>query len=284
MRSGSNETGRGAGLDNSEEQKCSGDNGSGEGFSGKGYLKIVGLGPGDECLMAPQALEAIHQADVVVGYTGYIKLIAPNLLEGKEVLSTGMMAEVERCRRAVDEALSGKKVVMVCSGDPGIYAMAGLVMELLEVRDLFRDICFEVVPGIPAFVAAAALLGAPLMHDFASVSLSDLLTPWDKIEKRLKCAADADFVIAIYNPRSKKRAGHLNDAIRIIKTFRSGTTPVGIVNKAYREGQRVQLVTLDTVNEQDVDMQTVLIIGNSSTRAVSGKMLTPRGYAGKYDI
>lgn len=234
--------------------------------------------------MPPLAREAINQADVVVGYTGYIKLISQELLDGKDVLSTGMMAEVERCRRAVDEALSGKTVVMVCSGDPGIYAMAGLVMELLETRNLFSEISFEVIPGIPAFTAAAALLGAPLMHDFASVSLSDLLTPWDKIEKRLKCAADADFVIAIYNPRSKKRAGHLIDAINIIKLFRSGATPVGIVNKAYREGQKVQLVTLDTVNEQDVDMQTVLIIGNSSTRVTSGKMLTPRGYAGKYDI
>ncbi|SMF01834.1 precorrin-3B C17-methyltransferase [Desulfovibrio gilichinskyi] len=245
---------------------------------------MVGLGPGDECLMSPHAREAIHLADVVVGYTGYIKLIAPDLLEGKDVLSTGMMAEVERCRRAVDEAVAGRNVAMVCSGDPGIYAMAGLVMELLETHDFFSDICFEVIPGIPAFAAAAALLGAPLMHDFASVSLSDLLTPWDKIEKRIRCAADADFVIAIYNPRSKKRAGHLIDAINIIKLFRRGSTPVGIVNRAYREGQKVQLVTLDTVNEQDVDMQTVLIIGNSSTREVAGKMLTPRGYAGKYDI
>ncbi len=234
--------------------------------------------------MAPQARESIKHADCVVGYTGYVKLVPADLLEGKDVLSTGMMAEVERCQKAIDEALSGKDVVMVCSGDPGIYAMAGLLMELLEARDLFKDIQFEVVPGIPAFTAAAALLGAPLMHDFASVSLSDLLTPWDKIEKRLKCAADGDFVIAIYNPRSKKRAGHLKDAIKIIKEFRDGTTPVGIVNKAYREGQRVQVVSLATVNEDDVDMQTVLIIGNSSSRAVGDKMLTPRGYARKYDI
>ncbi len=194
------------------------------------------------------------------------------------------MAEVERCRKAVETALSGRVVVMVCSGDPGIYAMAGLVMELLEAGGLFGKVGFEVIPGIPAFSAAAALLGAPLMHDFASVSLSDLLTPWEKIEKRLEAAAGADFVIAIYNPRSKKRAGHLSEAITILRKHREGSTPVGIVNKAYREGQKVQVVTLDTVNEHDVDMQTVLIIGNNSTRVAGGMMLTPRGYANKYDI
>lgn len=235
-------------------------------------------------MLAPQARAAIEQADAVVGYTGYVKLIPQELLESREVLSTGMMAEVERCRKAVEAAVSGRNVVMVCSGDPGIYAMAGLVMELLEAGDFFGKVGFEVVPGIPAFTAAAALLGAPLMHDFASVSLSDLLTPWEKIEQRLEAAAGADFVLAIYNPRSKKRAGHLGEAITILRKYRTGSTPVGIVNKAYREGQKVQVVTLDTVNEQDVDMQTVLIIGNNSTRMAGGKMLTPRGYANKYDI
>lgn len=244
----------------------------------------MGLGPGDECLLAPQARQAIIESDAVVGYTGYIKLISEELLAGREVMSTGMMAEVERCRKAVETAVSGRKVVMVCSGDPGIYAMAGLVMELLEAADLFGRVGFEVIPGIPAFSAAAALLGAPLMHDFASVSLSDLLTPWEKIEKRLEGAASADFVIAIYNPRSRKRAGHLKDALEIISRYRDSETPVGIVNRAYRDGQMVQVVNLGSVNEDDVDMQTVLIIGNSSTRGVGGMMLTPRGYANKYDI
>ena len=250
----------------------------------KGSIKVIGLGPGDECLLAPQARQAVVDADAVVGYTGYVKLVPQELLEGREVLSTGMMAEVERCRKAVDAAVSGRNVVMVCSGDPGIYAMAGLVMELLEAGELFDKVIFEVVPGIPAFTAAAALLGAPLMHDFASISLSDLLTPWEKIEKRLEAAASADFVIAIYNPRSKKRAGHLGEAVEILKKFRSGNTPLGIVNKAYRDGQQVRVVTLDTLDVNDVDMQTVLIVGNSSTRKVAGKMLTPRGYANKYDI
>lgn len=250
----------------------------------KGSIKVIGLGPGDECLLAPQARQVIVDADAVVGYTGYVKLVPQELLEGREVLSTGMMAEVERCRKALEAAVSGRNVVMVCSGDPGIYAMAGLVMELLEAGDLFDKVIFEVVPGIPAFTAAAALLGAPLMHDFASISLSDLLTPWEKIEKRLEAAASADFVIAIYNPRSKKRSGHLGEAVEILKKFRSGNTPLGIVNKAYREGQQVRVVTLDTLDVNDVDMQTVLIVGNSSTREVAGKMLTPRGYANKYDI
>lgn len=245
---------------------------------------MIGLGPGDECLLAPLARTAVNDADAVVGYTGYVNLIPAYMLENKEVLSTGMTAEVERCRKAVEAAVAGRNVVVVCSGDPGIYAMAGLVMELLEAGDLFGKVNFEVVPGIPAFSAGAALLGAPLMHDFASISLSDLLTPWERIAKRLDAAASADFVIAIYNPRSRKRAGHLRDALEIILRHRSGKTPVGIVNRAYREGQQVRVVTLDTVDEQDVDMQTVLIIGNSSTRKAGGMMLTPRGYANKYDI
>lgn len=245
---------------------------------------MIGLGPGDECLLAPQARQAIADADAVFGYTGYVKLVPQELLEGRDVFSTGMMGEVERCRKAVEAAASGRNVVMVCSGDPGIYAMAGLVMELLEAGDLFDKVDFAVVPGIPAFSAAAALLGAPLMHDFASISLSDLLTPWEKIEKRLEAAASADFVIAIYNPRSKKRAGHLGEAVEILKKYRTGTTPLGIVNRAYREGQQVRVATLDSLDVNDVDMQTVLIVGNSTTREVAGKMLTPRGYANKYDI
>lgn len=245
---------------------------------------MIGLGPGDECLLAPQARQVIADADAVVGYTGYVKLVPQELLEGRDVFSTGMMGEVERCRKAVEAAASGRNVVMVCSGDPGIYAMAGLVMELLEAGDLFDKVDFAVVPGIPAFSAAAALLGAPLMHDFASISLSDLLTPWEKIEKRLEAAASADFVIAIYNPRSKKRAGHLGEAVEILKKYRTGTTPLGIVNRAYREGQQVRVATLDSLDVNDVDMQTVLIVGNSTTREVAGKMLTPRGYANKYDI
>lgn len=247
-------------------------------------LTAVSLGPGDASLLAPAAREAIAAADVVAGYKGYIALVPPELLEGKEVLSTGMMGEVERAKGAIDKARSGKRTVMVCSGDAGIYAMAGLLLEILEADGLLDEVEFTVVPGVAAFNAAAALLGAPLMHDFASVSLSDLLTPWETIEKRLDLAAEADFVIALYNPRSRKRSDHLQKALGIIGRHRAGTTPVGIVGRAYREGQDVRLVTLDSVDVETVDMQTVLVIGNSATRNAGGRMLTPRGYHRKYDI
>jgi len=247
-------------------------------------LTAVSLGPGDESLLTPAARQAIEAADVVAGYKGYIELVSPALLEGKEVVSTGMMGEVERARMAIESARSGKRTVMVCSGDAGIYAMSGLLLEILEVENLLDEVPFTVVPGVAAFNSAAALLGAPLMHDFASVSLSDLLTPWAVIEKRLRLAAEADFVIAIYNPRSKKRGGHLQKALDIIGESRGPSTPVGIVGRAYRDGQSVKTVTMGTVDPELVDMQTVLIIGNSATRMAGDRMLTPRGYHRKYDI
>ncbi|WP_319470764.1 precorrin-3B C(17)-methyltransferase [uncultured Pseudodesulfovibrio sp.] len=247
-------------------------------------LTAVSLGPGDESLLTPAAREAIENADVVAGYKGYIALVPPELLEGREVVSTGMMGEVERARQAIESARAGRRTVMVCSGDAGIYAMAGLLLELLEADGLLDEVPFEVVPGIPAFNAAAALLGAPLMHDFASVSLSDLLTPWEVIEKRLRLAGEADFVIALYNPRSKKRSDHLRKALDIIGESRDGDTPVGVVGRAYREGQSVHLTTLESLEPEMVDMQTVLIVGNSATRETGGRMLTPRGYHRKYDI
>lgn len=247
-------------------------------------LTAVSLGPGDESLLTPAARQAMEEADVIAGYKGYIELVPSSLLEGKEVVSTGMMGEVDRARQAVASARDGKRTVMVCSGDAGIYAMAGLLMEILETEDLLETIPFEVVPGVPAFNAAAALLGAPLMHDFASVSLSDLLTPWDVIEKRLRLASEADFVIAIYNPRSKKRHGHLRKALDIIMENRGSSTPVGIVGRAYREGQSVMVTELGSVNPEDVDMQTMLVVGNSATRIAGGRMLTPRGYHNKYNM
>ncbi|WP_272701072.1 precorrin-3B C(17)-methyltransferase [Desulfovibrio sp. Fe33] len=247
-------------------------------------LKAVSLGPGDESLLTPAARAAIAEADVVAGYKAYIELVPEELLQGKTVVSTGMMGEVDRARQAVEHARAGRKTVMVCSGDAGIYAMAGLLMEVLESEGLIGTVPFEVVPGVAAFNAAAALLGAPLMHDFASISLSDLLTPWERIQQRLQAAASADFVIAIYNPRSKKRSGHLQEALEIIGQFRRPGTPVGIVRKAYRPGQRVEAVRLDAVDVEQVDMQTVLIVGNSATRLVGGRMLTPRGYHSKYAL
>jgi len=247
-------------------------------------LKAVSLGPGDISLLTPAARQAIEEASVVAGYKGYIELVPEEMLEGKTVISTGMMGEVDRARQAVEHARAGCKTVMVCSGDAGIYAMAGLLMEVLESEGLIETVSFEVIPGVAAFNAAAALLGAPLMHDFASISLSDLLTPWERIEQRLQAAADADFVIAIYNPRSKKRSDHLREALDIIGRFRRPDTPVGMVRKAYRAGQFVETVPLEQVDVEQVDMQTVLIVGNSATRLVNGRMLTPRGYDRKYNL
>ncbi len=245
-------------------------------------ITVVGLGPGDSSLLPPMARQALLRAGAVVGYKGYITLVEPELLDGKKVVSTGMMGEIERCGAAIDLALSGVETAMVCSGDPGVYAMSGLVLELMESRGLLDELELTVVPGIPALCAAAALLGAPLMHDFAVVSLSDLLTPWDLIERRLIAAAAADFVVVLYNPRSSRRTNHLPRALEALGEFRMGTTPVGMVKCAFRPGQEVVVATLETFDPELADMQSILVVGASSTRLTGGRLLTPRGYAGKY--
>jgi len=247
-------------------------------------LKAISLGPGDASLLTPAAHDALEWAEVVVGYKKYVELVPHSLLKGKETVSTGMTGEIERAKKAVEAARSGRKTCVVCSGDAGIYAMAGLLLEVLESEGALDAVPFEVVPGVAAFNSAAALLGAPLMHDFASISLSDLLTPWERIEQRLMAAASADFVIAIYNPRSRKRSGHLREALDIIGNYRLPQTPVGIVGRAYRPGQNVEAVELQDVGVTKVDMQTVLIVGNSTTRMAGRYMLTPRGYHHKYEI
>lgn len=243
-------------------------------------LYVVGLGPGNAALLTPQAACALEQAEVIVGYTLYVDLVPPHLLEGKEVISTGMMGEMKRCGLALDEIASGKRTAMVCSGDPGIYAMAGLVYELMEERDLWVET--EIIPGVSALSATAALLGAPLMHDFATISLSDLMTPWDVIEKRLSCAAEGDFVIAIYNPKSKKRNWQLDRALELVCEHQPATIPVGVVRNAYRENQEIIISTLGEFDTNVVDMLSTVIIGNASTRMIHQKMVTPRGYMAKY--
>jgi precorrin-3B C17-methyltransferase len=245
---------------------------------------VVGLGPGDPSLTAPLACEALASATVVAGYSTYLDLVPEPLLAGKRVISTGMMGEVERCSQAIEAALSGEDVAVVSGGDAGVYAMAGLALELLEARGLLDAVDFKVIPGIPAVVGAAAILGAPLTHDFACVSLSDLLTPWELIEKRLDAAAGADFVIALYNPRSKRRSGLLARALAIIARHRGPETPVGMVRQAWREGQSAVVSTLAKTDARAADMLTIVIVGNSMTRVAGGKMLTPRGYAGKYQM
>lgn len=239
-------------------------------------IMVVGLGPGDESMMTPQAREAIESCDVVVGYDLYLDLIR-HLTAGKETVSNGMKKEVERCEMALAIAKSGKSVAMVCSGDAGVYGMAGV---MLEVAKNDPQVEITVVPGITAACSAAAALGAPLIHDFAIISLSDLLTPWEKIEKRLLLAAEADFVICLYNPRSKKRRDHLDRAVNIMMKHKKPDTPCGTVRNIGRNGQDARVCTLEALPAQEVDMFTTILVGNSQTMVIGGRLVTPRGYKG----
>jgi len=240
-------------------------------------LFIVGIGPGGRPHMTGRALEAIAAAEVVVGYTLYIEMLG-ELVAGKTVVSTGMTREVDRCAEAVRLALAGRAVAVVSTGDPGVYGMAGLVLELLAETDPAGQVAVELVPGVSAVHAAASLLGAPLMTDFAVISLSDLLTPWATIRQRLEGAGAGDFVVALYNPRSKKRVTHLEEACTILARHRPGTTPAGVVRNALRDGQQVELTTLTALPTCAVDMMSVVVIGNSTTRLLQGRLVTPRGY------
>lgn len=221
---------------------------------------------------------------MLVGYTAYIDLVPPELRAGKDVVATGMTGEVARCRSALDAAAAGKRVVLVSSGDAGVYGMAGLALEMLETRPDATSLAFSVLPGIPAVCAAAALLGAPLTQDFAVISLSDLLTPWEVIARRLEAALAADFVLALYNPRSRRRTDHLPEALAAAARHRPPQTPVGMVKNAFRDGQEIRLTRLDDADASFADMLTLVLIGSSSSRLVGGRMLTPRGYAAKYAL
>jgi precorrin-3B C17-methyltransferase len=242
-----------------------------------GSLFVVGLGPGARAAMTGQALEALRRSQVVVGYGGYFEGIA-DLMDGKECLALPLGEERERARLAVERALNGEAVCVISSGDAGIYGMAGLVLETLEVSERPHDLEVAVFPGVSAVNACAALLGAPLGHDFAVVSLSDLLTPWKWIERRLAAAAEADFVLALLNPRSRRRDWQLRLAQEILLRNRPPETPVGIVRQAYRPGQSVEITTLARMNAATVDMFTTAIVGNSQTRRLGDKLVTPRGY------
>jgi len=220
----------------------------------------------------------LERCQAIVGYTTYVDLIPPDVRAAKTILSTGMRREMERCRKAVDLALGGMDTCLVSSGDAGIYGMAGLCLEILEQDALLDFLDCEIIPGIPALAAAAALLGAPLMHDFAVISLSDLLTPWETIVRRIELAAQADFVLVIYNPRSRGRDKHLARAVDIVSRQRSGTTPAGVVRNAFRTGQDVFVGALESMPLDKVDMLSIVFIGNSQTRIAGNRMLTPRGY------
>ena len=240
-------------------------------------VSVVGLGPGNAQFLTAQAQAALQNADVLCGYTVYIDLVRPHYPE-KEVYTTGMTREIDRCRWALEAAQSGKAVALVCSGDAGVYGMAS---PLLELAGAYPDVEVEIVPGLTAALSGAAVLGAPLAHDFCVISLSDRLTPWAVIEKRLACAAAGDFCVALYNPSSKGRADYLAKAVRILRANgKTDETLCGVVRSIGREGQSSCLLTLAELEQTVVDMFTTVFVGNAATQNLCGKMVTPRGYRG----
>ena len=236
-------------------------------------LYVIGIGPGDPSKMTVEAMEAMRSVDVIAGYGVYVDLVKP-LFPEKEYLTTPMRREVDRCKLAIDAAMEGKSVAMISSGDAGVYGMAGLILELAAGLDLN----VTVIPGVTAALSGGAVLGAPLTHDFAVISLSNLLTPWEKIEKRLELAAEADFCIALYNPSSHRRSDFLRNACDILLRHASPETVCGVVRNIGREGESCKVMTLAELREYQADMFTTVFIGNSQTKAVNGKMVTPRGY------
>ena len=237
-------------------------------------LWIIGLGPGGGEDLTGKARKALAESDVIVGYTVYIDLIRAEF-GLKELLTTPMRKEQERCEMALALADTGKTVAMVCSGDPGVYGMAGLCYEL---SDQWPEVELSVIPGTTAACGGAAVLGAPLMHDFCLISLSDLMTPWEKIEKRLRAAAEADFVLCIYNPSSHKRKDYLARACDILLEVKSPDTPCGYVREIGRDGEAATVLTLGQLKDAQVDMFTTVFVGNSQTKVINGKLVTPRGY------
>ena len=242
-----------------------------------GKIIVAGIGPGSKEDITPAVLEAVQQADCVVGYKYYFQFVEAYVKEGCECIDTGMKKERERAEEAFRLAEQGKTVVVISSGDAGLYGMAPLIYEMKKAHQ--SDVSIEVLPGISAFQKAASLLGAPIGHDLCIISLSDLMTPWEVIERRIKCAADGDFVTAIYNPKSHGRYWQLYRLVELFLKVRSAETPVGYVRQAGREEQKVKLTTLGAFDPEDVDMFTVILIGNSQSYISDGKMITPRGYS-----
>ncbi len=249
----------------------------------KGILYVVGIGPGAEGHTTPEALAAIRDAELVVGYNTYIKLVS-HLLDDKQVVRTGMTEEIGRARTAVEHARDGARVALISSGDPGVYGMAGLVFQVLKEMNWKRGESPElrIIPGITALSSCASVVGAPLVHDFCAISLSDLLTPWPVIQKRIESAAAGDFVIGLYNPASGRRTRQIVEAQQIIRQHREGTTPVALIKSAYRKQQNAVLTDLDTFLDYEIGMLTTVLIGSSQTFTYEGYMVTPRGYTNKY--
>jgi precorrin-3B C17-methyltransferase len=251
-------------------------------MSERACLFVVGLGPGERQMMTVQAIETLRQAEVVVGYTGYFEWIA-DLVKGKDCRALPLGQETQRAELAVQLALEGRRTCVISSGDAGVYGMASLVLETVERQPLHRQPAVVVVPGVSALLASAALLGAPLGHDFAVISLSDLLTPWERIERRLAAAGEADFVLALLNPQSRRRDWQLRRAQEILLHARVPETPVGVVRNSGRPGQAVALTVLGRLAEAAVDMFTTVIVGNSQTRRFRDSLITPRGYRRESD-
>ncbi|NBI06473.1 precorrin-3B C(17)-methyltransferase [Senegalia massiliensis] len=240
-----------------------------------GKIYVVGIGPGDKKHMTFRAVEAIKESDIIIGYKKYIELVN-DLIDDKKIVSSQMKKEVERCEKTLEYAEDGKTVALVSSGDAGVYGMAGIMLEIVLKHK--SDVEVEIVPGVSASNASAACVGAPLMHDFVTISLSDLLTDWSLIEKRLRLAAEGDFSVAIYNPKSKKRTEQIVIARDIFLKHKDKSTPVAIVRNAKREGEETILTDLENMLNFDIDMFTTVIIGNSNSYIDGGKMVTPRGY------
>lgn len=236
-----------------------------------GKLYVIGIGPGGLEHMTLKAKQAIEESNIIVGYNKYIDMIKP-LVEDKELFSTGMRGEEARCRKALELSKENNTVALISTGDSGIYGMAGLILQMQE------DESVEIIPGVTASSAAGSVIGAPLMHDNCNISLSDLMTPYDLIKKRVRNAADADMIISLYNPRSKGRPHYLREAIEIIKEYRELNTPVAVVRHALRDGQEYKLYTLENFDEEVVDMFSIVIVGNSQSFIKGGKFITPRGY------
>ncbi|WEV17627.1 precorrin-3B C(17)-methyltransferase [Clostridium perfringens] len=235
-----------------------------------GKLFVIGIGPGGLDEMTLRAVKAIEESDIIVGYTKYIEMVK-DLIKDKEIFKTGMRGEEERCREAL-ELSKDKKVALISTGDSGIYGMAGLILEMRKDENV------EIIPGITASSAAGSVLGAPLMHDNCNISLSDLMTPYEDIKKRVRLAAEGDFVISLYNPKSKGRPHYLRECVDIIKEFRGEETPIAVVRNALREGESKEIFTLKDFNDEVVDMFSIVIIGNSKSYIKDGYFVTPRGY------
>ena len=237
-------------------------------------LYVIGIGPGEYEHMTLKAIHAMEKSEVIIGYTVYVDLVKEHF-PGKEFMTTPMKKEVDRCVMAFEEAKKGKVVSMICSGDAGVYGMSGL---MYEVGVNYPEVELEIIPGVTAATGGAALLGAPLIHDFCLISLSDLLTPWEKIEARLLAAAQADFVVCLYNPSSKKRSDYLQKACDLMMQYKSPETVCGIVSYIGRDGEHYEVMDLKTLRDTKVDMFTTVWVGNSQTKEINGKMVTPRGY------